>query len=166
MNVAHVHLSDGSFQSLPLPNSPATTSGGGPPATGTNYMSVNPPSLIINSNLPVADNSSGGSGGGGSGATRPVNSPPILENMELNDHLSIHHQQLGERLFPKIFLMQKHLATKITGMLLELSPAQLLLLLASEQSLRLKVEEAIDVIVAHDSEATNDLSHPGIYFYS
>lgn len=34
-------------------------------------------------------------------------------------------------------------------MLLELSPAQLLLLLASEDSLRAKVEEAVEMILAH-----------------
>lgn len=34
-------------------------------------------------------------------------------------------------------------------MLLELSPAQLLLLLASEESLRSKVEEAVEMILAH-----------------
>lgn len=40
-------------------------------------------------------------------------------------------------------------AGRITGMLLELSPAQLLLLLASEDSLRAKVEEAVEMIVAY-----------------
>lgn len=40
-------------------------------------------------------------------------------------------------------------ASKITGMLLELSPAQLLLLLASEDSLRARVEEAMDLLIAH-----------------
>lgn len=34
-------------------------------------------------------------------------------------------------------------------MLLELSPAQLLLLLASEDSLRARVEEAMDLLIAH-----------------
>ena len=37
-------------------------------------------------------------------------------------------------------------------MLLELSPAQLLLLLASEDSLRLRVEEAVDIIYRHANE--------------
>lgn len=40
-------------------------------------------------------------------------------------------------------------ASKITGMLLELSPAQLLLLLASEDSLRARVDEAMELIIAH-----------------
>lgn len=34
-------------------------------------------------------------------------------------------------------------------MLLELTPAQLLLLLASEDSLRSKVEEAVEMLLAH-----------------
>ena len=38
------------------------------------------------------------------------------------------------------FLMQ------VTGMLLELTPAQLLLLLASEDSLRQRVEEAVEIL--------------------
>lgn len=40
-------------------------------------------------------------------------------------------------------------ASKITGMLLELSPAQLLLLLASEDSLRARVEEAMELLITH-----------------
>ena len=39
------------------------------------------------------------------------------------------------------------LASKITGMLLELSPAQLLLLLASEDTLRQRVEEAVELLL-------------------
>lgn len=38
-------------------------------------------------------------------------------------------------------------------MLLELTPAQLLVLLASEDALRQKVREAMDLIVLHPSEA-------------
>ena len=49
-----------------------------------------------------------------------------------NDHLSHHQQQLGERLYPRVHVLQPSLASKITGMLLELSPAQILMLLASE----------------------------------
>merc|ERR1712241_737850 len=69
-----------------------------------------------------------------------------------NDHLSHHQLQLGERLYPRVHSLQPSLAGKITGMLLELSPAQLLLLLASEDSLRLRVEEAVDIIYRHANE--------------
>merc|ERR1719480_150248 len=65
-----------------------------------------------------------------------------------NEHLSHHQQQLGDRLFPRVQSLRPSLATKITGMLLELTPAQLLLLLASEDSLRQRVEEAVDIILA------------------
>lgn len=48
--------------------------------------------------------------------------------------------------FRMLFLFQS-LASKITGMLLELSPAQLLLLLASEDTLRQRVEEAVELLL-------------------
>lgn len=38
-------------------------------------------------------------------------------------------------------------AQKITGMLLELQPSQLLTILASEDTLRLKSDEAMDIIL-------------------
>jgi len=45
---------------------------------------------------------------------------------------------------------EQTLASKITGMLLELSAAQLLMLLASDDSLRQKLDEAIEVICSHN----------------
>eukprot|EP00095_Tigriopus_kingsejongensis_P009543 maker-scaffold114_size351134-snap-gene-1.12 protein:Tk09543 transcript:maker-scaffold114_size351134-snap-gene-1.12-mRNA-1 annotation:"e3 ubiquitin-protein ligase hyd" len=74
-----------------------------------------------------------------------------------NDHLSHHQTQLGERLFPRVQALRPILANKITGMLLELSPAQLLLLLASEESLRQRVEEAVELIASHGG----NVSEPG-----
>ena len=41
-----------------------------------------------------------------------------------NEHLSHHQQQLGDRLFPRVQSLRPSLASKITGMLLELTPAQ------------------------------------------
>ena len=63
-----------------------------------------------------------------------------------NDHLSPHIFQLGERLYPRVAALRPTLAGKITGMLLELSRAQLLMLLASEESLEQRVNEAVAVI--------------------
>jgi len=71
-----------------------------------------------------------------------------------NDHLSNHQQQLGERLFPRVQSLRPSLANKITGMLLELSPANLLLLLATEDSLRERVEEAMDIILTSRGNTT------------
>ncbi|XP_056647890.1 E3 ubiquitin-protein ligase hyd isoform X1 [Diorhabda sublineata] len=66
-----------------------------------------------------------------------------------NEHLTTQQQHLGERLYPKVYNLHPTFASRITGMLLELSPAQLLLLLASDESLRSKVEEAVEMILAH-----------------
>ncbi|CAH2068813.1 unnamed protein product, partial [Iphiclides podalirius] len=74
-----------------------------------------------------------------------------------NDHLTLHQAQLGERLYPRVHSLHPTFAGKITGMLLELAPAQLLVLLASEDALRQKVREAMDLIVLHPSEAILDL---------
>ncbi|CAB3231410.1 unnamed protein product [Arctia plantaginis] len=74
-----------------------------------------------------------------------------------NDHLTLHQAQLGERLYPRVHALHPTFAGKITGMLLELTPAQLLVLLASEDALRQKVREAMDLIVMHPSEAILDL---------
>ena len=49
------------------------------------------------------------------------------------------------------------LAPKITGMLLELSPAQLLLMLTSEDTLRSRVDEAVDVIMTNGRSVTVQL---------
>lgn len=78
-------------------------------------------------------------------------------NVNRNDHLTGQQQQLGDRLYPKVYNLHPTFAGRITGMLLELSPAQLLLLLASEDSLRAKVEEAVEMILAH-SHSQSELS--------
>ncbi|XP_060518971.1 E3 ubiquitin-protein ligase UBR5 isoform X3 [Cylas formicarius] len=85
----------------------------------------------------------------------PASNPPA-GNIR-NEHLTSHQQQLGDRLYPKVYNLHPTFAGRITGMLLELSPAQLLLLLASEESLRSKVEEAVEMILAH-SHSQSELS--------
>lgn len=54
-------------------------------------------------------------------------------------------QMIGERLFPLVSKLQPKLAGKITGMLLEMDNAELLMLLDSNEALQAKVEEAIAV---------------------
>ncbi|KAM7249253.1 hypothetical protein ACFE04_019389 [Oxalis oulophora] len=63
-----------------------------------------------------------------------------------NEHLNHHQQQLGERLYPKVQNIKPDLAAKVTGMLLELSAAQLLMLLASDEALRQRVDEAASLL--------------------
>ncbi|BFZ21618.1 hypothetical protein BsWGS_24657 [Bradybaena similaris] len=61
-------------------------------------------------------------------------------------------QMLGERLFPLIQRMYPELAGKITGMLLEIDNSELLHMLESHESLKLKVEEAVAVLQAHQAK--------------
>ncbi|XP_055383009.1 E3 ubiquitin-protein ligase hyd isoform X2 [Condylostylus longicornis] len=77
--------------------------------------------------------------------THGLDGAPV--NPSMNDHLSIHLQQLGERLYPKVHTISSTHASKITGMLLELPPAQLLIILAAEDTLRQKVNEALEIIL-------------------
>eukprot|EP00218_Dolichomastix_sp_CCMP3274_P010567 CAMPEP_0170144406 /NCGR_PEP_ID=MMETSP0033_2-20121228/13456_1 /TAXON_ID=195969 /ORGANISM="Dolichomastix tenuilepis, Strain CCMP3274" /LENGTH=636 /DNA_ID=CAMNT_0010380903 /DNA_START=92 /DNA_END=2002 /DNA_ORIENTATION=+ len=58
-------------------------------------------------------------------------------------------QMLGERIFPAVQVLQPELAGKITGMLLEMDNAELLLLLESSEALSSKVDEAITVLKQH-----------------
>ncbi|KAK9819769.1 hypothetical protein WJX72_002177 [[Myrmecia] bisecta] len=60
-------------------------------------------------------------------------------------------QMLGERLFPLVQNLQRELAGKITGMLLEMDNSELLLLLESPDALEAKVEEAMLVLKQHNA---------------
>ncbi|XP_072270950.1 embryonic polyadenylate-binding protein-like isoform X2 [Pyxicephalus adspersus] len=61
-------------------------------------------------------------------------------------------QMLGEQLYPLIQSIHAEHAGKITGMLLEIDNSELLHLLESPESLRLKVEEAVSVLQAHHAK--------------
>ena len=61
-------------------------------------------------------------------------------------------QMIGERLFPMVQEYENHLAGKITGMLLEIDNSELLHMLESRESLRTKVEEAVQVLKAHQAK--------------
>ena len=85
----------------------------------------------------------------------------------LNNNLfTPHRQQLGVRLYPKVSQIRPGLTSqmisRITGMLLELSPALLLTLFESEESLRVKIDDAVHTIMAHD----RDLSSADMMFES
>jgi polyadenylate-binding protein len=62
-------------------------------------------------------------------------------------------QMVGEHLYPKIAARQPDFAGKITGMLLEMDNGELLHLLEDSEALDAKVEEAVTVLKAHESEA-------------
>lgn len=58
---------------------------------------------------------------------------------------------IGERLYPQVQKIQPELAGKITGMLLEMDNAELLMLLESHDQLQAKVDEAIAVLKQHNA---------------
>merc|ERR550539_2371629 len=65
-------------------------------------------------------------------------------------------QMIGERLFPLVQELQPHLAGKITGMLLEIDNAELLHLIEDNNLLRAKVEEAVQVLTAHQANQAKE----------
>ncbi|EAT42542.1 AAEL005930-PA [Aedes aegypti] len=85
-------------------------------------------------------------------------SPPFLH---INDSLPAHQQQLGERLYPKVQALYQNNAPKITGMLLDLPATQILMLLASEESLRQKANEALEMILSRQRLEIDNLSVGG-----
>jgi len=69
-------------------------------------------------------------------------------------------QMLGERLYPLIENTHPDLASKITGMLLEIDNSELLHMLESGESLKAKVEEAVAVLQAHQVKVRQAAARP------
>ncbi|XP_055677415.1 E3 ubiquitin-protein ligase hyd isoform X5 [Lutzomyia longipalpis] len=92
-----------------------------------------PLSAIGGAGSSSAGGSSGGNAAGGSGSSGSTATDITV--------------QMGERLYPRVYALHPNHAAKITGMLLELPPTQLLMLVSSEETLRQKANEAMDVII-------------------
>ncbi|KAF9597546.1 hypothetical protein IFM89_019537, partial [Coptis chinensis] len=68
---------------------------------------------------------------------------------------------LGERLYPLVEKLQFDLASKITGMILEMDNTELILLLDSPESLAAKVDEAVQVLKRSKTKAAGqEVLHP------
>ena len=79
--------------------------------------------------------------------------PPLTTGMLASANPQEQKQMLGERLYPLIFNIYPDWAGKITGMLLEIDNAELFQMLDSQESLREKVQEAFNVLEAHQMKA-------------
>jgi len=83
--------------------------------------------------------------------------PPPLNAGDLSQvSVAEQKQMIGERLFPLVQELQPHLAGKITGMLLEIDNAELLHLIDENNMLRAKVEEAVQVLTAHQANQAKE----------
>lgn len=95
----------------------------------------------------------GGMMGQGQGASIPgVGTEPLTTAMLADANPQDQKQMLGERIFPLIQGHYPQLAGKITGMLLEMDNAELLMMLDSAELLKTKVDEAVAVLQAHASK--------------
>ncbi|XP_072028591.1 polyadenylate-binding protein 4-like [Amphiura filiformis] len=79
---------------------------------------------------------------------------PLTAHMLAQASQNEQKQMLGERLYPIIHQIHGELSGKITGMLLEIDNAELLHMLESRDSLNAKVEEAVEVLKAHQAKET------------
>lgn len=93
----------------------------------------------MNKGSGVSSTASNSVGGGSQG-------PEMLSSMLAAASPEQQKQILGERLFPLVHKHKPDLASKITGMLLEMDNSELLLLLESPESLAAKVGEAVQVL--------------------
>lgn len=77
---------------------------------------------------------------------------PLTASLLATASQSEQKQMIGERLFPLVQEHQPHLAGKITGMLLEIDNSELLNMLESRDLLSAKVDEAVQVLQAHQAK--------------
>lgn len=74
---------------------------------------------------------------------------PLTPSMLSSAQPQEQKQMLGERLYPLIYEMNKEVAGKVTGMLLEMDNGDLLTILENMELLKAKVDEAIKVLQHH-----------------
>merc|ERR1739838_1122424 len=85
-------------------------------------------------------------------AVHAAGQEPLTLHMLAAAGSSEQKQMIGESLYPLIDDMHSSMASKITGMLLEIDNADLLHMLDHRESLKLKVDEAVSVLNAHQQK--------------
>ncbi|KAM2242422.1 hypothetical protein ACFX1S_009380 [Malus domestica] len=103
----------------------------------------------------------GGVSSAASNSVGVVVQPEMLSSMLAAASPEQQKQILGEQLYPLVHKQKADLASKITGMLLEMDNSELLNLLESPDSLTAKVEEAVQVLRMSKTKVPNkDNNHP------
>merc|ERR1712032_145233 len=108
----------------------------------------------------TASQLSAGAGGQTSAPMLEVN--PLTSEMLQDAKPAEKKRLIGERLFPKIQVVEPRLAAKITGMLLEMDNTELLVLLTEQKALMNKINQALDVLKEHrqNMQSANNQSAP------
>merc|ERR1719273_2755202 len=88
-------------------------------------------------------------GGGGQTSAPMLEVNPLTSEMLQDAKPAEKKRLIGERLFPKIQVVEPRLAGKITGMLLEMDNTELLVLLTEQRALMNKINEALAVLKDH-----------------
>lgn len=69
----------------------------------------------------------------------------------VDSSVPIHKRELGKRIYKKVYTTNPVHAGKVTGMLLELNPTQIIYFLSRENAFKEKVSEAVDLITGQSS---------------
>uniref|UniRef100_A0A915IVY8 Uncharacterized protein n=1 Tax=Romanomermis culicivorax TaxID=13658 RepID=A0A915IVY8_ROMCU len=138
-----------------------STSSGGVSSNRRYQLSADaPPYFAQGEPVPPPPPSSSSQQSAAAGAASTTAPPPTLSLINWDPN----KQALGDKLLPKVRNILPNVANKVTGMLLELPPHQLLMLLASDDALRAQVAEAHAILNASDAEqlehVSSDLGSP------
>lgn len=91
---------------------------------------------------------------------QPQQPPPLTASALADAPAERRKNMIGERIYPLIHQLQPQLAGKITGMLLEFENSELLNLLESPPDLKKRVNEAIEVLNAHQKSGKSQAAIP------
>ena len=98
-------------------------------------------------------------GGAGQASAPMLEVNPLTAEMLQDAKPAEKKRLIGERLFPKIQVVEPRLAGKITGMLLEMDNTELLVLLSEQRALMNKINEALAVLKDHQQKQSQQ--NPG-----
>jgi polyadenylate-binding protein len=111
-------------------------------------------------NAPRAPQSNGGPQPPQQSMQQPQQPPPLTASALADAPAERRKNMIGERIYPLIHQLQPQLAGKITGMLLEFENSELLNLLESPPDLKKRVNEAIEVLNAHQKSGKSQAAIP------